>query len=95
MRLRTATNSTWCTCSGDPRRTRPPGCGRWRGQTTIGFGEIELLKGEIERVISLFPDGGLIFCTSRFIQEHCTIEELVTVFDLVYELVHQHEPRAA
>lgn len=58
-------------------------------QTTIGFGKIDFLKAEIERVISMFEDGGLIFCTSHFIQDHCTMAELITAFDLVYELVHK------
>jgi uroporphyrinogen decarboxylase len=61
-------------------------------QTTLGFGKIDFLKSEIERVIGMFPDGGLIFCTSHFVQDHCTIEELVTAFDLVYELVHKRPP---
>ena len=62
-------------------------------QTTIGFGKIDFLKAEIERVIRMFEDGGLIFCTSHFIQGHCSIEELITAYELVYELVHK-KPRA-
>lgn len=58
-------------------------------QTTIGFGKLDFLKSEIERVIGLFPDGGLIFCTSHFVQEHCTIAELVTAYDLVFDLVRR------
>jgi uroporphyrinogen decarboxylase len=58
-------------------------------QTTIGFGKIDFLKSEIERIIEMFKDGGLIFCTSHFVQDHCTIEELVTAYDLVYELVRK------
>ena len=58
-------------------------------QTTIGFGKIDFLKSEIERVIGLFPDGGLIFCTSHFVQDHCSVQELVTAYDLVYDLVRQ------
>jgi uroporphyrinogen decarboxylase len=58
-------------------------------QTTIGFGNIDFLKSEIERVISLFKDGGLIFCTTHYVQDHCTIQELVTAYDLVYELVRK------
>jgi uroporphyrinogen decarboxylase len=58
-------------------------------QTTIGFGKIDFLKSEIERVIALGQDGGLIFCTTHFVQDHCSIEELVTAYDLVYELVRK------
>jgi uroporphyrinogen decarboxylase len=59
-------------------------------QTTIGFGKIDFLKAEIERVIGMFADGGLIFCTTHFVQDHCSVEELVTAYDLVYELVHKN-----
>ncbi len=55
-------------------------------QTTIGFGKLDFLKSEIERVLSMFRDGGLIFCTSHFVQNHCTIEELTLAFDTTYEL---------
>lgn len=58
-------------------------------QTTLGFGNIDHLKGEIERVITMFKDGGLIFCTTHYVQDHCTVEELVTAYDLVYELVRK------
>ena len=58
-------------------------------QTTLGFGRIDYLKEEINRVIGMFSDGGLIFCTSHFVQDHCSLEELVTAYDLVYELVHK------
>ncbi|MCC7358908.1 MAG: hypothetical protein IT317_05495 [Anaerolineales bacterium] len=66
-------------------------------QTTIGFGRLDLLRSEIERVLGMFADGGLIFCTSHFVQDHCTIEELTLAFDLVYDLVHHtqgRQPRA-
>ncbi len=46
-------------------------------QTTIGFGQIDFLKAEIERVIDMFADGGLIFCTTHFVQDQCSLEELV------------------
>jgi uroporphyrinogen decarboxylase len=58
-------------------------------QTTIGFGNTDKLKSEIERVIRMFADGGLIFCTSHFVQDHCTIEELTLAYDWVYELVRK------
>lgn len=55
-------------------------------QTTIGFGKLDYLRAEIERVLRIGADGGLIFCTSHFVQDHCSIEELKFAFDLVYEL---------
>jgi uroporphyrinogen decarboxylase len=58
-------------------------------QTTIGFGNDERLKADIEHVITTFRERGLLFCTSHFVQDHCTIEELTYAYDLVYELVRQ------
>jgi uroporphyrinogen decarboxylase len=55
-------------------------------QTTIGFGKHDFLCSEIERIMRMFADGGLLFCTSHFVQDHCTIEELTLAFDTVYEL---------
>jgi len=55
-------------------------------QTTIGFGKLDLLKAEIERVLRQGANGGLLFCTSHFVQDHCTLEELRFAFDLVYDL---------
>ena len=55
-------------------------------QTTIGFGKLDFLKAEIERVLRMFADGGLLFCTSHFVQAHCTIDELTFAYDTVYEL---------
>ena len=58
-------------------------------QTTIGFGRLDFLRNEIERVLRLFADGGLLFCTSHFVQNHCTIEELTFAYDTVYRLVRE------
>jgi uroporphyrinogen decarboxylase len=58
-------------------------------QTTLGFGDYARLRREIERVLRLFSDGGLLFCTSHFVQEHCTIDELRFAYDLVYDLVRR------
>lgn len=55
-------------------------------QTTIGFGKLDFLKSEIERVLGMFVDGGLLYCTTHFIQNHCTIEELTFAFDTIYEV---------
>jgi uroporphyrinogen decarboxylase len=56
-------------------------------QTTIGFGNLDFLRSEIERIIGEFSEGGLLFCTSHFVQDHCSIEELTYAYDLVYEMV--------
>jgi uroporphyrinogen decarboxylase len=58
-------------------------------QTTIGFGKLDFLKSEIERVLTMFKDGGMLFCTTHFVQNHCSIEELVFAYDTVYEMVRK------
>ncbi len=58
-------------------------------QTTLGFGKYDVLRAEIERVLRLFADGGLLFCTTHFVQDHCTIEELTFAYDTVYRLVRE------
>jgi len=55
-------------------------------QTTIGFGKLDFLKSEIERVLRMFSNGGLLYCTTHFVQNHCTIDELTFAFDTIYEL---------
>ncbi len=55
-------------------------------QTTIGFGKLDFLRSEIERVMRMFADGGLLFCTTHFVQDHCSMEELTLAFDTAYEL---------
>lgn len=59
-------------------------------QTTIGFGDFDRLRREIERVLGMFASGGLLFCTTHFVQDHCSIEELVFAYDLVYELIREN-----
>jgi uroporphyrinogen decarboxylase len=56
-------------------------------QTTIGFGRLDWLRDEIRRVLGMFRDGGLLYCTTHFVQDHCTIDELVYAFDLIHETV--------
>jgi len=56
-------------------------------QTTLGFGRLDALRGEIRRVLGMFRDGGLLYCTTHFVQEHCTVDELVFAYDLIYETV--------
>jgi len=58
-------------------------------QTTIGFGKLDFLRSEIERVLTMFRDGGMLYCTSHFVQDHCSIEELTFAFDTVYETVRK------
>ncbi|MBT5876227.1 MAG: hypothetical protein HOH43_22565 [Candidatus Latescibacteria bacterium] len=56
-------------------------------QTTIGFGRYDHIARELNRVVDLFKEGGLLLCTTHFVQDHCTIEELTFAFDTIHELV--------
>jgi len=58
-------------------------------QNTIGFGKYDFLKSEIERILAMFKDGGMIFSTSHAVQPHCTVEELVFAYDLIYDIVRK------
>ncbi|MBD3241575.1 MAG: hypothetical protein GF331_13380 [Chitinivibrionales bacterium] len=55
-------------------------------QTTLGFGKLDNLRTELERVIGMFADSGLILCTTHAVQEHCSLDELVYCYDTVKEL---------
>jgi len=56
-------------------------------QTTIGFGDLDRLRSDIELIIQSFADRGLLLCTSHFVQDHCSIEELTFAYDLIHDLV--------
>jgi hypothetical protein len=58
-------------------------------QTTLGFGRTDFVKAEIERVLRMFPDRGLMFCTSHFVQNHCSIEELTLAYDTAHALCRE------
>jgi len=58
-------------------------------QTTLGFGDYKHLEHEIRRVFSLLKDKPWICCTTHFVQDHCTIEELTFAFDLVVKLARE------
>lgn len=56
-------------------------------QTTLGFGDFDRLEKEITNVVNTFKNRGLLLCTSHFVQDHCSIEELTFAFDLIYDLI--------
>ncbi len=58
-------------------------------QTTIGFGKLDRLRDDITNVLHAFRERGLLLCTTHFVQDHCTIEELVYAYDLIYSLVRR------
>lgn len=55
-------------------------------QSTLGFNNYERLGSEIKRVFSLLKGKRWCFCTTHFVQDHCSIEELVYAYDLAVKL---------
>ncbi len=58
-------------------------------QTTLGFGDIDRFRRDIGALIERFQTGGLILCTTHFVQDHCSIDELEASFDFVFEEVRR------
>jgi uroporphyrinogen decarboxylase len=58
-------------------------------QSTIGFGNYDFLRSEITRILNLFKDRGLLFCTTHSIQPHCSIEEFIFAYDFIYEYIRE------
>lgn len=56
-------------------------------QTTVGFGDLDKLKAEIEHVVNTFRSRGILLCTTHFVQDHCSIEELAFAYDLIRKLI--------
>jgi len=73
----------------DHYRTRFTVMGGLDIQTTLGFGKYDQLRAAILRLTSLFRDGGLILCTTHFVQDHCTLDELTFAYDLLYETIRR------
>lgn len=55
-------------------------------QSTLGFGDFARLESEIRRVFAKLKGKRWICCTSHFVQNHCSLEELVFCYDLVNRL---------
>ncbi len=58
-------------------------------QTKLGLvGQAEL-EEEIRRVFGLLRGRRWICCTTHFVQNHCTIEDLAFAYDLIYKLARE------
>lgn len=55
-------------------------------QTTLGFGDNEWVEHELRRVFALLKNKRWVFCTTHLVQAHCSVEELVSAYDLAKEL---------
>lgn len=58
-------------------------------QSTLGFGDYERLESEIRRVFSLLKSKRWICCTTHFVQNHCSLDELEFAYDLIYKLARE------
>lgn len=58
-------------------------------QSTLGFGNYTRLESELRRIFGLLRGKRWICCTTHYVQNHCTTEELTFAFDLIYKLARE------
>ena len=58
-------------------------------QTTLGFGRFDDVKAEIDNIVNRFKKRGLMLCTSHYVQNHCTVDELVFAYDYIYKKIRE------
>ena len=58
-------------------------------QSALGIMNRADLENEIRRVFGLLKGKRWICCTSHFVQKHCTIDDLVFAYDLIYKLARE------
>lgn len=58
-------------------------------QSALGILPREQLEKEIRRVFGLLRGKRWICCTTHFVQNHCTIEDLTFAYDLIYKLARE------
>ena len=58
-------------------------------QSALGIMPREQLEAEIRRVFSNLRGHRWVCCTSHFVQNHCTIEDLEFALDLMYQLCRE------
>ncbi len=58
-------------------------------QSAIGIMDRENLAKEIRRIFSLLRGKRWICCTSHFVQNHCSVEDLTFAYDLIYKLARE------
>lgn len=58
-------------------------------QSALGIMNREDLEKEIRRVFGLLKGKRWICCTSHFVQKHCSIEDLIFAYDLIYKLARE------
>lgn len=58
-------------------------------QSVLGLVPQEQLEAEIRRVFRLLKGKRWICCTTHFVQEHCSMEDLKFAYDLIYKLARE------
>ena len=58
-------------------------------QTVLGIVSQEKLEAEIRRVFGVLKDKRWICCTTHFVQNHCSMDDLKFAFDLIYKLARE------
>ena len=58
-------------------------------QTAIGLLPREELEAEIRRVFGLLRGKRWVVCTTHFVQNHCSMEDLEFAYDLIYQLARE------
>ncbi|MBQ8402714.1 MAG: hypothetical protein IJX14_12390 [Clostridia bacterium] len=58
-------------------------------QTALGILPQEKLEAEIRRVVGLLKGKRWICCTTHYVQNHCTMEDLRFAYDLIYRLARE------
>ncbi len=58
-------------------------------QSTLGIVGQDKLESEIRRVFKTLKGKRWVCCTSHFVQNHCSIEDLEFAYDLIYKLARE------
>jgi uroporphyrinogen decarboxylase len=58
-------------------------------QTAIGLLPRDRLEAEIRRVFGLLRGKRWMVCTTHFVQNHCSVEDLEFAYDLIYKLARE------
>ena len=58
-------------------------------QTALGLVSQDKLESEIRRVFELLKGKRWICCTTHFVQNHCSMDDLKFAFDLIYRLARE------
>ena len=58
-------------------------------QTTLGLVGQDELEKEIRRVFGLLRGKRWVCCTTHFVQNHCSMEDLAFAYDLIYKLARE------